>query len=108
MATELHMDGFVARAARALSQVSIDLVAQRAGIEPEKLKAYERGLGSVTTEEAQALVVAFDYYGVLFIPEGDGRGPGAGVGVRRKFGHAKVEMIENWEGEGGPVGEDDI
>ena len=61
MATELHMDGFVARAARALSQVSIDLVAQRAGIEPEKLKAYERGLGSVTTEEAQALVVAFDY-----------------------------------------------
>ena len=55
-------------------------------------------------EEAQALVKAFSYYGVVFIPEDDD----GGVGVRRKFGQTKVEMIENWEGEGGPVGEDDI
>lgn len=102
------MDGFVARAARALSQVSIEVVARRSGIAAEKLTAYERGLGDVSVEEAQALVAAFDHYGVLFIPEGDGFGPGSGVGVRRKFGRAKVEMIENWEGEGGPVGEDDI
>lgn len=104
MATEFHMDGFVARAARALSQVSIALVANRAGMDADRLKHYERGLGSVTQDEAQALVSAFNYYGVVFVPEDEG----GGVGVRRKFGQTKVEMIENWEGEGGPVGEDDI
>jgi hypothetical protein len=30
------------------------------------------------------------------------------VGVRRKFTRTKVRMIETWEGEGGPVGEDDV
>ena len=87
-----------------LTGMSIALVAGRAGMDTERLKHYERGLGSVTQAEAQALVSAFNYYGVVFIPEDDN----GGVGVRRKFGQTKVEMIENWEGEGGPVGEDDI
>jgi hypothetical protein len=52
----------------------------------------------------QALTDALTHFGARFIPESD-RG---GVGVRRKFTRTKVRMIETWEGEGGPVGEDDV
>ena len=44
MATEFHMDGFVARAARALSQVSIALVANRAGMDADRLKSFAEWL----------------------------------------------------------------
>ena len=101
---ELFMDASLARAARILALVSTNVVAARAGLDPGRLSDYEHGVGQLDDAEAQALADALTYYGVRFIPEDD-RG---GVGVRRKFTRTKVRMIERWEGEGGPVGEDDI
>lgn len=98
------MDPSLARAARVLCTVSTKVVALRAGLDQEKLKRYERGAADLDDAEVQALTDALTYFGARFIPEND-RG---GVGVRRKFRRTKVEMIDTWEAEGGPVGEDDV
>lgn len=102
--TELLMDPSLARAARVLCMVSTKVVALRSGLDEEKVRAYEHGAGDLDSAEVQALVDALAHFGARFIPEGD-RG---GVGVRRKFSRTKVKMIDTWEAEGGPVGEDDI
>ena len=54
--------------------------------------------------EVQALTDALSNFGARFIPEDEG----GGVGVRRKFSRTKVRMLDRWESEGGPVGEDDV
>ncbi|MCT1885118.1 helix-turn-helix domain-containing protein [Dietzia cinnamea] len=101
---ELFMDPSLARAARALCLVSTKLVALRSGLDEQRIREYERGVGALDAAEVQALTDALTYFGARFIPESD-RG---GVGVRRKFTRTKVEMIDTWEAEGGPVGEDDV
>lgn len=98
------MDASLARAARILCLVSTTVVSERAGLDPATLRDYERGVGDLNDTEVQALTEALTYFGARFIPE-DGDG---GVGVRRKFTRTKVRMIEQWESEGGPVGQDDI
>lgn len=98
------MDPSLARAARALCLVSTKVVALRSGLEEQRIREYERGVGALDAAEVQALADALAYFGARFIPESD-RG---GVGVRRKFTRTKVEMIDAWEAEGGPVGEDDV
>lgn len=102
--SELFMDPSLARAARALCLVSTKVVARRSGLDEQRIREYERGVGALDAAEVQALTDALTYFGARFIPESD-RG---GVGVRRKFTRTKVRMIETWEGEGGPVGEDDV
>ncbi|MGW8593415.1 helix-turn-helix domain-containing protein [Dietzia sp. NPDC055877] len=101
---EFYMDAALARAARILCQVSTKVVALRSGIDPQLLKDYERGVVDLSDAEVQALTDALSHFGAGFIAEDDG----GGVGVRRKFTRTKVRMIERWEGEGGPVGEDDV
>jgi len=103
-AIEFHMDGSLARAARHLCQVSVRTVARRAGIDSKSLRKYEKGNDSLTDAQIQQLTDALGYFGSRFIPE-DGAG---GVGVRRKFTRTAVKMIDTWEDEGGPVGEDDV
>lgn len=101
---ELFMDPSLAHAARVLCLVSTKVVALRSGLDEGRIHDYERGAGDLDDGEIQALTDALTHFGARFIPESD-RG---GVGVRRKFTRTKVEMIETWEGEGGPVGEDDV
>lgn len=101
---ELLMDPSLARAARVLCMVSTKVVALRSGLSEEKIRDYEHGSGDLDEAEVQALADALTYFGARFIPESD-RG---GVGVRRKFSRTKVKMIDTWESEGGPVGEDDF
>lgn len=101
---EFYMDASLARAARILCQVSTKVVAIRSGIDPTILKDYERGISDLSDVEVQELTDALTYFGASFIPEDDG----GGVGVRRKFSRTKVRMLDRWESEGGPVGEDDI
>lgn len=101
---EFYMDASLARAARVLCQVSPKVVAIRARIDPKILKDYERGVVDLSDVEVQALTDALSYFGARFIPEDDG----GGVGVRRKFSRTKVRMLDRWESEGGPVGEDDV
>lgn len=99
-----YMDSSLARAARILCQVSTKVVALQAGIDPTLLKNYERGIVDLSDAEVQELTDALAHFGASFIPEDDG----GGVGVRRKFTRTKVRMLDRWESEGGPVGEDDV
>lgn len=94
----------LARAARALTQVSYKYVAKTANLDPDKLRAYERGQGTFDAEEHAALRKALEKLGAVFIEE-DAHG---GYGVRQKFNAYRVTRIEVWEDEGGPAAEDDI
>lgn len=102
--SELFMDASLARSARILCLVSSSVVAARAGLEQTRLREYERGASDLDDAEVQALTDALIYYGARFLPEDEN----GGVGVRRKFTRTKVRMIDRWESEGGPVGEDDV
>jgi transcriptional regulator with XRE-family HTH domain len=94
----------LARAARALTQVSYSLVARAAGLEPKRLQAFERGHGTLNADESHRLRKALEDFGALFIAEDDE----AGYGVRQKFNSVKSQRLEAWEDEGGPAYEDDI
>ena len=101
---EMQMDGSLVRAARHLSQVAVRTVAGRAKVDPKALGDFERGGAALDRDELQRGTAALEHYGIQFIRE-DING---GVGVRRRIPRSTVTMIERWEGEGGPVGEDDI
>ncbi len=94
----------LARAARALTQVSYRLVAKTAELEPERVRSYEHGIGTLDAAESHRLREALEHYGAVFIPE-DGD---AGYGVRQKYNSVKTMRLETWEDEGGPAYEDDI
>lgn len=94
----------LARAARALTQVSYTLVARNAELEPERIRAYEHGLGTLDADESHRLRLALEHFGAQFIAEDED----AGYGVRQKFNNLKVQRLEAWEDEGGPAYEDDI
>ncbi|WP_420112767.1 hypothetical protein [Pseudactinotalea sp.] len=104
MATQPDLTPDLARAARALTQVSLTHLAARAGVSKETLRGFERHSASLTDDEKERLVDALLFFGVVLFPDDD-RG---GYGVRRKFSASKVKRLEVWEGEGGPVAEDDI
>lgn len=93
-----------ARAGRALAQVSRDTVAEATGLTVEQLRRFERSEATITDDKNRALRHALEQYGVEFFPD-DAHG---GYGVRRKFGVTSSARVDNWEGEGGAPGEDDI
>jgi len=94
----------VARAGRALAQVSVRTLSAAAGLEKDQLRRFEKGLADLEVEERLRLEKALVAYGVGLVPE-DEHG---GVGVRRIFTAEKSRRIEAMENEGGPVYEDDI
>lgn len=94
----------LARAARALTQVSAHHVSVTADVPLAALLAYEKGAGPLSPEHLHALKVALEHYGAVFVPADTKHGHG----VRQKFNASKVAKLENWENEGGPTGEDDI
>ncbi|MGP9539577.1 hypothetical protein ACT3SP_16350 [Brachybacterium sp. AOP43-C2-M15] len=96
----------LARAARALAQVSLADLADAAELETEDLRRVERGNHSLTDEEELRLRRALEDFGVELLPADDDAGHG--YGVRQKFTHRTAVRVENWENEGGPAGEDDI
>jgi transcriptional regulator with XRE-family HTH domain len=96
----------LARAARALSQVSLADLTDRTGVDAELLHAFERGRHDLTAAQKQSLQHALEEYGVVFLPADDEAG--IGHGVRQKFNPRTVKRLENWENEGGPARDDDI
>lgn len=94
----------LARAGRALTQVSVDTVAQEAGLDTELVRDFEHRGIAVDEESNNRLRAALEEFGVVFFAE-DSDG---GYGVRRKYSASKVRQLNRWEGEGGPVGEDDV
>jgi transcriptional regulator with XRE-family HTH domain len=96
----------LARAARALAQVSLADLAEHTDIDPERLRAIEQGRVLATAEESLLLHRALADFGVELLPADEHAG--VGYGVRQKFNPRTVTRLENWENEGGPAGEDDI
>jgi ribosome-binding protein aMBF1 (putative translation factor) len=94
----------LARAARALTQVSTKVIASSAGLDKQQVREFEKGNLTLTPEQNEQLRRALGQFGVVFIEDDDH----GGYGVRRKFNATKVKRLETWEGEGGTVDEDDI
>ncbi len=103
-ASKVHLTADLARAARALAQVSLACVAEHAKLTPERLSAFERHRIDLAAGERLRLRRALEDFGVAFISEDDH----GGYGVRRKFTRTKVTRLESWENEGGPAYEDAI
>lgn len=96
---------YLARAGRALSGVSAGEIAGAAGLAADQVQRFEHGDASVLTgAENHKLRSALEEFGVVFFGDDD-RG---GYGVRRKHSALKAAQLQNWEGEGGPVSEEDI
>ena len=94
----------VARAGRALAQVSARTLATAAGLEKEQLRRFEKGLADLRVDERLRLEQALRKYGVGLVPEDEF----GGTGVRRIFTAEKSRRLEALENEGGPAYEDDI
>ena len=94
----------LARAARALSQVSVEVIAQEAGLDTPKVRDFEHRGISLDPEDNERLLHSLEYFGVVFFAE-DNDG---GYGVRRKHSASRTRQLKRWEDEGGPANEDDI
>ncbi|HWJ68436.1 MAG TPA: DNA-binding protein [Sphingobium sp.] len=100
----MRFTGPLARAARALAQWPRGHVAGLAGIEETVLAEFETGGQSLDEDALMRLRQTLEEGGVVFLPE-DELG---GAGVRLKFTAQDVKQINRMEGEGGPVGTDDV
>jgi len=105
MSSEIKMTGRLVAAARALIGISRDDFARAAGVSAETITLAEaKGSARLEPEsDADAVLRAFDWFGVVVIGEGDGMG----AGVRLKFTRRDVKQIARLEGEGGIVRSDD-
>ena len=100
----MAITGPLARAARALVQWPRDHVARQAKIDETALRDFETGLLDLPEGDKVRLSTALEHGGAVFLPE-DADG---GRGVRLKFTARDVRAIRRFEGEGGPVGDDDV
>lgn len=97
------LTGPLCRAARALVQWPRRKLADASGVAKDAIRAFETG-GIDPGEAARvALQHALERGGAVFLPEDS-----MGVGVRLRFTAKDVKAINRLEGEGGPVGEDDV
>ena len=95
--------GAQCRAARALSELSLETLAQLSKIDVTVIDAFEDKLSEPDAETIALLETTLEAAGVIFIPEN-----GAGAGVRLKFNRSETRRIAILEGEGGIVGNDDV
>lgn len=94
----------LARAGRALTRVSVDVIAGAAGLDTQRVRDFEHRGISLGEEDNHRLRAALEEFGVVFFAE-DSYG---GYGVRRKHTALKVSQLQRWEAEGGPAYEDDV
>lgn len=90
-------------AARVLVEWPSHHLAQKVGISPEVLESFEQKRSELDDDVKHRLQLVLEEGGAVFIPEN-----GGGLGVRLKFSQKEVKAINKWEGEGGPVGSDDV
>ena len=105
MGSETKMTGRLIAAARALTGISREDFAGAAGI-PANTLALMEASGSAwlhSESDAEAVIRAFEKFGVVVIEE-DGS---MGAGVRLKFTRQDVKQINRLESEGGIVRSDD-
>lgn len=97
------ISGAQCAAARALTQISVDVLARRCGLSPELIAKFEAGSLLPDVPGLKALQTALEGFGAHFIPESD-----MGAGVRLRFTSSMSRKVSGWENEGGSVGDDDV
>lgn len=100
----MGMTGPLARAARALVQWPRAHAALVAGLQEDAIADFEAGRAGLDFADIARLRDALERGGAVFIDD-DSSG---GNGVRLKFNAKDVRAINRMEGEGGPVGTDDV
>ncbi len=100
------MSGRIIAAARTLTGVSQDDLANAAGISTAELSRMEASDAALLPSGAstEAVMRALEQFGAVLLPEDDGMG----AGVRLKFSRLDAKQIGRLEGEGGAVGYDDV
>lgn len=105
MRSEPKVTGRLVAAARALLGISREDFAGAAGIPSEAVASMETN-GSAWVDsisDTEAVLRAFETFGIVIVGEGDGMG----AGVRLKFTRQDVRQIARLEGEGGIPRSDD-
>jgi len=97
MNAEVFLTSDLARAARALTKVSVNTIAKGADLTKEQVREFEKGVISLTAAEKARLHASLEKYGVVFL-EDEQR---VGYGVRRKYPREGFMRLNAWEGEGG-------
>ncbi len=95
---EVFLTSDLARAARALTKVSAQVIADSSGLTRKQVRDFEKGKSLGKGKKAR-LREALERNGALFVPE-DGV---AGYGVRRILSHERFMKLNIWEGEGGSL-----
>jgi hypothetical protein len=98
------LSGAQCRAARALTDVSRQMLADMSGIPAATIGDFERKLVKPSDPVRAQLRQTLEANGALFLGEDDH----GGSGVRLKFSAAEASRIERLENEGGRAGEDDV
>jgi len=91
------------RAARALTDITRDMLAERSGVDAERIAGFERRLAELDAAGIGKLQAALEEFGALFIAEN-----GGGIGVRLKFTASETRRLQSLENEGGNSGDDDV
>ena len=105
MSPKFEVTGRLIAAGRALVEVGREDFAKAAGLSVEALTLLEAG-GSAwvdSEDDAEAIVRAFDTFGIVIVDEADG----LGAGVRLKFTRQDAKQIVRLETEGGMSRPDD-
>lgn len=105
MTSRTDITGRLIAAGRALVEVGREDFAKVAGLSVDALALLEAG-GSAWVQsqsDAEAIVRAFDTFGVIVVDEGHG----LGAGVRLKFTRQDVKQLVRLETEGGITRSDD-
>ncbi|MGB3501351.1 MAG: XRE family transcriptional regulator [Mesorhizobium sp.] len=91
------------RAARALVELTRDIVAGRCGLTADVIEAFERKITLPDDETIALLRKTLEEAGAVFIPEN-----GGGIGVRLKFNRSETKRLQTLENEGGISANDDV
>jgi len=92
------------RAARALTDVSREMLSEATGVEEKLIRDFEKKLSEPDADVIARLRHELEAFGAVFLPE-DTHG---GIGIRHKFTRSEAKRVASIENEGGPVGDDDI
>jgi transcriptional regulator with XRE-family HTH domain len=92
-------------AARALAELSRDVLARLAELDVSEIRNFERKLSKPDVASILRIERSLENAGVVFIADNEG---GGGPGVRLKFSNSVTKRLGTLEGEGGVVGQDDV
>lgn len=95
--------GSQCRAARALAEISRDILAKLSKVDAKVIEHFERKIDRPADEDVAAIEAALESAGIVFLPEN-----GGGVGVRLKFTASEAKRLAVLESEGGVTALDEV